>query len=152
MKQIIMCSLLLINLTSHGQKCPMEDVDKWQTTINSKESKSQIDALTELVAAAEGDIAQVQQLINSAKADGKLKINWSLSKEAKKKKYKEVVWDKDVWHEIKKCRTVYCALYGEIKAGFYKTPESYSKALEQLEQTRNYLLKAKKKLEPSIAE
>lgn len=144
--------LIAINFCVMGQKCPMEDVDKWQTTLQSTDSKSQVDALTELVAAANGDIAQVQGLLNSAKADAKLKLSWSLSKEAKKKKYKETIWDKDVWHEIKQCRTAYCALWGEIKAGLYDTPEGKKKALAQLETTRNYLLTAKKKLENSTAE
>lgn len=127
----------------------MEEVDKWQTVQVGANIEKQVTAITELVAAAEGDITKVENIINSGKTSGSLKLSWQLSKQAKKNKYRETIWDKEVWQDIYKARMAYCALFSEIKQGLYNTAETYKDALSQLKSTRDFLLNAKKKLEIS---
>ena len=127
----------------------MQEIDKWQTVQIGANVDKQVTALAELVVAADGDIAKLESIINGGKANGELKLNWQLSKQAKKNTYKETVWDKEVWQEIYKARMAYCALFSEIKQGLYNTPENYNDALKQLKSTKEFLLNAKKKLEKS---
>lgn len=133
-------------LTGIAQKCPMT-VDKWQVVQKGADVNTQTKVLTELIAAADGDIAKVKEIINSGTASGKLNLKWELSRQANKKKYRSYQYNQVIWEDMKLAQQAYCALYAEIKQGFYNTPESYKKALDQLETTRNYLLSAKKKLQ-----
>lgn len=138
-------SIFLFSVISCSKKCYMQNADIWQTTINGADITKQVHALTELIASADADIDQLGSAIASGKADAKLKLSWDLNKTVKKNKYKETIWDKDVWHEIQLASRAYCAVQGEINAGMYRTPEQYNSALNQLQNAREYLLTAKKK-------
>ena len=127
----------------------MQNADKWQTVTSGADVTKQVQALTELIASADADINQLGSAITGGSANAKMNLKWDLNKTVKKNKYKETIWDKDVWHEIQLASRAYCAVQGEIKAGLYKTTEQYNSALSQLQKAREYLLTAKKKAEKS---
>jgi hypothetical protein len=151
MKKLLLSTftILALLLTSCSKKCYMSNSDKWQTLIKGADITKQVNAITELVASLDADINQLSNTIGNAKGDAKLKLSWDLNKTVKKSKYKETIWDKDVWHEIQLASRVYCALQSEIQAGMYKTDAQYASALVQLKQAKEYLLVAKKKAEES---
>jgi hypothetical protein len=138
----------LIPLTicfSCSPKCDMENSSKWQTVKKGADVNKQVTALTELIVAADADIGKVTTAVANGKANGKLDLKWDLDKTIKKSKYKETVWDLEVWHEIQIATRVYCTTRSEIAAGIYKTEAQYNKALEQLDQAKNYLISAQAK-------
>ena len=141
--------LLLIIFLLFGCKtsCPMKQVDKWQTQKVGTDIERQTEAIASLVAAVEGDISTMQELLDSTKLD--LKLGWEFSSEVKRNKYKETVWDKDVWQEMRAGIEVYCATRDEIERGVYKTSKQYQTAIDRLEKTKEFLTTAKKKLEES---
>lgn len=127
----------------------MQNADKWQTVTIGADVTKQVTALTELIASADADINQLGSAISDGSANADLTLKWDLDKTVKKDKYKETIWDKDVWHEIQLASRAYCTVQSEIEAGIYKTPEQYSSAISQLQVARDYLLTAKKKAESS---
>ncbi|WP_194972647.1 hypothetical protein [Aquiflexum lacus] len=149
-KSLVLIPIFIITLFGCSKKCFMDRASKWQTTISGADVNSQVNALTELIASVNADVDKLDDVIGKASGEAKLNLSWNLDKTTKKKKYKETVWDKDVWHSIEVAARSYCSVQREIDAGYYNTPELYTKALEQLKESRGYLELAKKKAEESI--
>ena len=94
----------------------MQNADKWQTVRSGADITKQVQALTELIASANADLNQLESAISEGSANANLNLRWDLNKTVKKNKYKQTVWDLDVWHEIQIASRVYCALQNEIKS------------------------------------
>lgn len=142
-----MRSTILFVTICLGCGCPMK-VSKLQYSEKNADVTKQINALTQLITAAEGEISQVEKIIESGEASADLDLKWQLAKQVRATRSKGFSFDQETWERMNLAEQAYCALYQEVKDGFYKgQPEAHKSALEQLKTTRGYLLEAKKKLE-----